>query len=144
MKIYLDICCFNRPFDAQEQLRIRLETEAKLQIQDRIRHKRFNLVWSYMLDYENAANPFVERKDAIAQWAALAVADVEENQFLLRKAAQLQRLGLKGKDALHLACALAAKCDYFLTTDRALLKKAAQVVGLRVINPVEFFMTVIK
>ena len=29
MKLYLDNCCFNRPFDDQSQLRIRLETEAK-------------------------------------------------------------------------------------------------------------------
>jgi hypothetical protein len=30
MKIYLDNCCFNRPFDDQSHLRIRLEAEAKL------------------------------------------------------------------------------------------------------------------
>ncbi len=28
--IYLDNCCFNRPFDDQEQLNIRIETESKL------------------------------------------------------------------------------------------------------------------
>jgi len=26
MKIYLDMCTFNRPFDNQEQMKIRLET----------------------------------------------------------------------------------------------------------------------
>lgn len=36
MRIYLDNCCFNRPFDDQNQLRIRLETEAKLGIQEEI------------------------------------------------------------------------------------------------------------
>jgi len=36
MRIYLDNCCFNRPFDDQKQIRIRLETEAKLEIQRRI------------------------------------------------------------------------------------------------------------
>ena len=35
--IYLDICCFNRPFDDQSQLLIRLQTEAKLFVQDSIR-----------------------------------------------------------------------------------------------------------
>jgi len=29
MKLYLDNYCFNRPFDDQTQIRIRLETEAK-------------------------------------------------------------------------------------------------------------------
>lgn len=36
MRIYLDNCCFNRPFDNQSQLRVRLETEAKLWIQERV------------------------------------------------------------------------------------------------------------
>ena len=29
MRVYLDNCCYNRPYDEQVQLRIRLETEAK-------------------------------------------------------------------------------------------------------------------
>lgn len=33
MRVYLDNCCYNRPFDSQTQLRVRLETEAKLAIQ---------------------------------------------------------------------------------------------------------------
>ena len=37
MRIYLDVCSFNRPFDDQSQLRIRLEAEAKLKIQDEVR-----------------------------------------------------------------------------------------------------------
>lgn len=37
MRIYLDNCCYNRPFDEQTQLRIRLETEAKLAIQRQMR-----------------------------------------------------------------------------------------------------------
>lgn len=32
MKIYLDVCCLNRPFDDQAQTRIRLESEAILLI----------------------------------------------------------------------------------------------------------------
>lgn len=32
----MDNCCFNRPFDDQSQIRIRLESEAKLKIQDDI------------------------------------------------------------------------------------------------------------
>ena len=29
MRVYLDNCCYNRPFDEQTQLKVRLETEAK-------------------------------------------------------------------------------------------------------------------
>jgi len=37
MRIYLDNCVFNRPFDDQSHLRVRLEPEAKLYIQSRIK-----------------------------------------------------------------------------------------------------------
>jgi hypothetical protein len=63
IRVYLDNCCFNRPFDDQGQVRVRLETEAKLEIQRRIKDKKLELAWSYMLDYENQANPFEERRD---------------------------------------------------------------------------------
>ena len=33
MRVYLDNCCYNRPFDDQSDLRTALETFAKLQIQ---------------------------------------------------------------------------------------------------------------
>jgi len=59
MRIYLDNCCFNRPFDDQSQLRINLETEAKLKIQEYVTLNRFVLIWSYMLDYENFKNPYL-------------------------------------------------------------------------------------
>ncbi len=41
--------------------RIRLESEAKLEIQQRIKDRKIELAWSYVLDYENQANPFEER-----------------------------------------------------------------------------------
>lgn len=37
MKVYLDNCSLNRPFDDQSNYRIRIEAEAKLYVQDLIR-----------------------------------------------------------------------------------------------------------
>ena len=54
MRIYLDNCCYNRPYDDQLQMRIHLDTEAKLHIQDMVKNNELELVTSYMLDYENA------------------------------------------------------------------------------------------
>ena len=62
MLIYLDNCSFNRPFDDQKQIRIRIETEAKLYIQENIVSGKFQLAWSYILEFENEANPFPEKK----------------------------------------------------------------------------------
>jgi hypothetical protein len=61
MRIYLDNCAFNRPFDDQNQLRIRLESETKLYLQEKVQSGKIELVWSYMLDIENDQNPFREK-----------------------------------------------------------------------------------
>lgn len=37
MRVYLDNCCFNRPYDSRSQMRVPLETQAKLYIQDLIK-----------------------------------------------------------------------------------------------------------
>jgi predicted nucleic acid-binding protein len=142
LKIYLDNCCFNRPFDDQKQIKIRLQAEAKLFIQERITRDEVKLVWSYMLDLENYFNPFKERKISIEQWKNSAIIDMEETEEVLKIASRLVKLSLKSKDALHLACAIAAKCDYFLTTDDSITKKSANIKEIRVINPVNFLMEI--
>lgn len=90
MRVYLDNCCFNRPFDDQSQIRIRLETEAKLKIQDDVFNKKIELAWSYVLEAENAANPFEERKRAISYWKNLAAVKITATQVVLKKAIKLQ------------------------------------------------------
>ena len=140
MKVYLDNCCFNRPFDSQADLRVRLECEAKLAIQSFILEKKVSLVWSYVLDLENYANPFLERRSAIARWRAHAVTDIDESEDVLDAARQLTGLGVKSKDALHLACALVAECDVFFTTDDLILKKMRNRNEIKVLNPVDYIL----
>ncbi|MDR1070041.1 MAG: hypothetical protein LBL37_04580 [Gracilibacteraceae bacterium] len=62
MRVYLDNCGYNRPFDEQASAIIRLETDAKLYIQEQIRSGELELCWSFVLDYENAANPFEDHE----------------------------------------------------------------------------------
>ena len=135
MRVYLDNCCFNRPFDDQQQARIRLETEAKLMLQEMIRIGELELAWSYILDFENRANPFDERKTAIEKWKNYSVIDIEENDELLTKANAFHVMGFAPQDALHLACALVTGCEYFVTTDDFILKRATKVTGIRLVDP---------
>ena len=44
MKIYLDNCCFNRPFDDQSQVKIHIEAQAKLDIKKKIKKGKYDLV----------------------------------------------------------------------------------------------------
>ena len=138
MRIYLDACSFNRPFDDQSQIRIRLETEAKLRIQEEIRAHKLELVWSYILDYENAKNPYQERRVRISGWRDYAILDIEENVELLDAANTLHKQGLPRIDSLHVACAIAAKCEYFLTTDDRILRRRSQVSGINIADPILF------
>lgn len=133
MRIYLDNCCFNRPFDDQSQISIKLETEAKLYIQEKIRQHDVELVWSYILDYENLANPFEDRKQAIQEWKNLV--DVSETPEIVEKAETLKLRTVNSKDALHIACAIWAECDVFLTTDDRILKKFRGFDEINVITP---------
>jgi len=135
MRVYLDNCCFNRPFDDQRQTRVRLEAEAKLCIQEHIRSGTLELVWSYMLDFENAAHPFEERRTTISGWRQYATMNIEETATILQRANLLAGIGLKAKDALHIACAIAGECTYFVTTDDDILKRRQGIQDITVIDP---------
>lgn len=137
-RIYLDNCCFNRPFDGQAQTRIRLETEAKLWIQEQVAAGEIELAWSYILDYENAANPFEERRTAIGLWRTRAVVDVDESPELLQEARALATLGIESKDALHVAAAVTAGCECFVTTDDMLLKRLSGYTRIVAVDPATF------
>jgi len=136
MKIYLDNCSYNRPFDDQSQMKIRLETEAKLYIQSGVRVGRYSLVWSYMLDFENNGNPYEEKQKAISPWKAIANEYCPSSHEILSAGTTYMGYGIKAKDALHLACAVESNCDYFITTDKKLLNK--NIDGIRIINPIDF------
>ena len=140
MRIYLDNCCYNRPFDAQGQTRVQLETIAKLSVQLLMALGRVEYVWSSILEYEVSFNPSRERAEAIMRWKANACAVVMMSNALEQRAAALQAYGIKHKDALHIASAEQAHCDWLLTTDDALIRKAKCATTLRVGNPIEFVM----
>jgi len=138
MRLYLDNCCFNRPFDDQNTLTVRLETEAKLHIQTAIRAGQYALGWSYILDYENAANPLEERRSEIQRWEEFADSFVAETPTILTMMKEFVAVGIKPLDALHIACAQALDCQCFLTVDKGILKKAKAVTRIQVLNPIDF------
>lgn len=144
MKLYLDNCCFNRPFDDQSQLRIRLESEAKLKIQEEIRAGSFQLAWSYILDYENSKNPFQERKIRISGWRKYSYQNIDESVELLKIANSFNQMGLKKLDSLHIACAIQSNCYYFLTTDDKVLKRSNQISDIHVTDPIAFIKEILS
>ena len=100
-KIYLDNCTYNRPFDDKDQLSIRMEAEAKLQIQENIRNNVYELIWSYMNEYENNDNPYDDKREAIGAWETIAVYKCLPNEKILKKGHQLQYISLKQIGRAH-------------------------------------------
>ena len=137
-KIYMDMCCFNRPYDDQQQTRIHLESLSKLHLQQMITTGELDFVWSYVLEYENSKNPFQLRKETIRKFSYRCVQYVDESHadYVIKTAKDIIESGVKDKDALHVACALLASCDYFLTTDDRLLKYSTNQI--KIINPMQF------
>lgn len=138
VRIYLDNCCFNRPYDNQEQMTIFLETEAKLYIQNLIKEKKLELVWSYILDFENYANQNEEKRELIQDWLNYSICDIEENIEVIDYSKQLNEIGLDYYDSLHIACAIFAECNYFITTDSRILKRASEIKLIEIANPLDF------
>ena len=139
-KIYLDNCCYNRPFDEQEQNLIILETEAKLIIQGKIKKGVHSLVWSFILDSENDDNPSEEKREIIKPWKKIASEYCSASPDILEDAKNYMKLGLKHKDAIHLACAVKHKCDYLITTDKKFNNKNVLVQGIEIVNPISFIL----
>ncbi len=132
----MDNCCFNRPYDDQSQLKIKLETDAKLFIQKKMQTGEYDFVWSYILEFENNHNPYVDKRTNIAEWKSLAAIYCKANEEIISFAENLHVLGIKVKDALHIACAVYTKCDYFITTDKKLLN--TPIKEIKTVSPITF------
>lgn len=50
----------------------------------------------------------------------------------------MEQEGLKTIDALHVACAEAAGCEYFLTCDKRLIRRYPG--AMKIINPANFIL----
>lgn len=124
MKLYFDACCLNRPFDDQEQTRIRLESEAILLILRRLHTREWDWISSDVLLYEIDLTPDTDRRQRVRKLADFAHLCISINEVLLKRAEALQSIGFDAYDALHLSCAKAAQVDVFLTTDDRIVKIA--------------------
>lgn len=138
VKVYLDTCCYNRPYDDQTQIRIYLEAQAKLFIQKQIVDGKIDLIYSFISVYENSQNPFLIRKNAISDFFSNAVVYINDSNMekIKSRASEIMKTGIKAKDALHVSCAIEGNADYFITTDIRLLKYSSEEV--KIINPVDF------
>ena len=146
-KIYIDVCCLNRPFDDQTQDRIRLEAEAILLILQHLESKEWQWFSSVVVDYEINQTPNLERRSRVKQLAAGSHKIIRLNNSITERGEIIKGMGFKTYDALHIACAEDGQADIFLSTDDKLLKLGAQYakkLKVHIQNPLRWFEEVMK
>ncbi len=125
-RVYLDVCCLNRPFDDQQQDRVHLEAEAVLLILKRCESQEWQWVSSAVVRYEVDNIPNTERRNRVNELLQGAREVVPLSDAAVERGEELKRLGLKTYDALHVACAEQAQVEVLLTTDDKLVRAAAR------------------
>ena len=143
MRLYIDLNCFNRPFDNQRQERVRQETEAVFNILSRILEAKDSLIWSWVLSFENSRHPKPDRRDEIALWQGRAELVVTVNTKIQERSQQLEAQGIPALDAAPLASAEAGGSNVFVTCDDVIIRRSRRIrLGLRVMNPVAYWKEV--
>ena len=126
-KIYMDVCCLNRPFDNQSQVRVHLESEAILQIIEFSKNGKLNWFNSDVIEFEIDNIENEDKKEKVLTLLELSTSKIELNDGIIKKSKDIQKLGLSPLDALHVAVAIFIQVDVFLTTDDKMEKKINQL-----------------
>ena len=143
MKIYLDVCCLNRPFDDQGQDRVRVEAEAILNILEYCQNGEWTLAASKALDFELAQCPDPIKLTRMRDLYAIAQSRLVVTEQVKVRSREFQQQGLSFFDSLHVALAEVHQQDVFLTTDDRLCRAAAVICPeVRVANPAIWFLEV--
>jgi predicted nucleic acid-binding protein len=116
------------------------ETASKLFIQQLIRMGSLTLCSSFVLVDEISADSDTPKTESILSFIknvpnGIYVSD-KNIEPIKETARSIIKTGVKEKDAVHVACAIYAECDCFLTVDKRLLKYKTD--KLKMMNPIEF------
>ena len=147
MKVYLDVCCLNRPFDDLTQERIKLESEAINMILNYCKNSLLILINSDAIEFETTKNIDKFKNEQVRNILSLASIYINSNEIIESRAKDLMKLNFKLYDALHLAFAEAAEADIFLTTDDRLFRRAKQhssTIEIPVDNPVTWLINLLQ
>ena len=145
LSVYLDTCCVNRLFDTQAQARVQRETQAITQILGYFMTMRWTWLSSVILEDEVNADADSERRSRVKSvmehvYHTLFIGADEEI-----RAEELENLGFKHYDALHIACAESGGADVLLTTDDRMLrlaKRHSPQLQVHVENPYTWLQTI--
>ena len=138
IRLYLDNCVYNRPFDDLTKIKIALEADAKRYIQRLVIDGEIELAYSFVSRFENSRSPYPHNRKSIDAFFVNAAVYIDHTYgFAVRQRAEgIMKTGVKVRDAYHVACAIESQCCYFITVDNRLLKYPAQ--DIVICNPIQF------
>ncbi len=144
LKLYLDNCCYNRPFDDLEQEKINLEAQAIKVILNQYYNGEIKIYTSSAILYEmENIKDDIKRNKILEVYNKLNLTSIAFSNTIRQRAVELKQFNIKDMDALHLAYAESENTDYFITTDRLLINASKRTdIKIKVINPVDFVMEV--
>ncbi len=145
LKLYLDNCCFNRPFDDLSQGKINLEANAVENILKKHTVGELEIYKSIAIDFEiSKIKSDGKRRKVEDLYDALELIPIAYSEKIMQRALELRMYNIKNMDSLHLAFAESKPVDYFITTDRLLINASKRAnLKIKVVNPIEFIMEVV-
>lgn len=145
MIIYLDTCCYNRPFDDRSNIKNYLEREAVLLVMQMAFDGNYQIVGSEILEKEMSMISDRRKRRIVEILYHSIVSDIiKTSDAAARRAKEIMKVSsIKAFDSLHLASA-EAKPDVLLTTDLKFIKAANRLeTRIKVQNPISFLLEVI-
>jgi len=147
MKLYLDNCCYNRPYDDQTQEKIHMEGEAVLAIINKCRQNGDEIVGSYALDLEIEQIYDTEKKEKIKYFYDKTISTkIIYSENILKRVKELsEQTKIRTLDKFHLSFAEISDVDVFLTTDIKLEKAGSKLnLKMKITNPLKYLMEVMQ
>ena len=143
-QIYLDSCCFNRPFDDLSQDKVRFECEAVLDILSNCVAGVWDVFRSDVLDDEiDRIVNYVKKQKVTMLYSSATMYIPITDEIIFRAKSIQQTVNIKSFDALHLASAEYGNATVLLTTDKKFINQAAMInTSVRVANPIVWLMEV--
>ena len=145
LKLYIDNCCYNRPFDDLRQEKNNLEAQAIKLIIDKYWKDEFEIYTSDALVIEmNNIKDQIKKAKVLEVYNKLNLINIPFSNNIIKRASELRNYNIKNMDSLHIAYAESSNIDYFITTDKLLINASSRAnLNVKVINPISFIMEVI-
>ncbi len=134
----MDTNVWFRVFD-EPSGRITKEKEAFYRALELQQEDRIKIIGSVFLDDEIEMTEDQDKKEAVFKFIS-AFIDKKIDYIPKTYSTIMDETRLTVKDSVHIACAVEAGAEYFITVDDEIIKKKEKLreFGINVVNPVEF------